>query len=51
MMEGCELLYVLLLTVLAVTNNIHSQRTGLRSSVGSCPPVEVSDLGSTTSKY
>ena len=48
MMEGCELLYVLLLTVSAVTN-VHSQRTALRASVGSCPPVEVSDLGSTTS--
>ena len=29
--------------------NIHSQRTVLRSSVGSCPPVGVSDLGNTTS--
>ena len=48
MMEWCELLYVLLLTMSAVTN-IHSQRTALRSSVGSCSPVEVSDLGSTTS--
>ena len=48
MMEGCELLYVLLLTVSAVTN-VHSQKTDLRSPVGSCPSVEVSDLGSTTS--
>ena len=48
MMEGRELLYVLLLTVSAVTN-VHSRRTTLRSSVGSCSPVEVSDLGNTTS--
>ena len=48
MMEGSELLYILLLTVSAVPS-IHSQRTALRSSVGSCPPVEVSDLGNTTS--
>ena len=48
MMEGRELLYVLLLTVSAVTS-VHSQRAASRSSVGSCPPVEVSDLGSTTS--
>ena len=48
MMEGRELLYILMLTMSAVTN-IHSQRTALRSSVGSCPPVEVSDLGNKTS--
>ena len=48
MMEGRELLYILLVTTSAVTN-IHSQRTALRSPVGSCPPVGVLDLGSTTS--
>ena len=46
--EGCEFLYVLLLTVSAVTD-IHSQRTGFRPNYSNCPPVEVSDLGSTTS--